>query len=219
MVFIGYSCVLLVLIGLAVTRCRACVLLFRQPFLTLSSLSLLPPSFPPIGKIKKAEKSLEALLDRPPTAAEISEVVRMSRDKVEAVIAAYKSPLYMDAPMKDADGGSESIASTIEDNGELPEDTAVSLLLREDLDNVLDTLNERESGILRMRYGLMPDGQARTLDEIGRHFNVTRERIRQIEMKAMRKLRQPARQSLLRDYADLDSDMRVNRASRGVRRK
>ena len=87
----------------------------------------------------------------------------------------------------------------IEADGETPEDEVAKNLLREDLENVLDTLSPRERDVLRLRYGL-DDGRMKTLEEIGQIFNVTRERIRQIEAKALRKLRHPNRNSVLKEY-------------------
>lgn len=87
---------------------------------------------------------------------------------------------------------------------ESPEDAIVKQLLKQDLDGVLSTLNPREKEVLRLRYGL-DDGRSRTLEEIGNVFKVTRERIRQIEAKAMRKLRQPGRNGVLREYLDVKS--------------
>ena len=88
-----------------------------------------------------------------------------------------------------------------DDNVPVPADAAAATLLREQLDEVLSTLTEREQKVLRLRFGL-DDGRQRTLEEVGREFNVTRERIRQIEAKALRKLRHPSRSRKLRDYLD-----------------
>ena len=88
---------------------------------------------------------------------------------------------------------------------ESPEDAIVKQLLRQDLEGVLRTLNPREREVLRLRFGL-DDGRPKTLEEIGHHFKVTRERIRQIEAKAMRKLRQPTRNTVLREYLEVITD-------------
>jgi RNA polymerase primary sigma factor len=99
-----------------------------------------------------------------------------------------------------ADDDKRTVEDTLVDNiTEHPEESSGKVLLKEDLENVLNTLNPRERDVLRLRYGL-DDGRVKTLEEIGNVFSVTRERIRQIEAKALRKLRQPSRNGILRDY-------------------
>lgn len=151
-------------------------------------------------KVRKVEKQLTDRMDREPSKAEVAAAVGITEQKMHNVFKAYRHPTSIDAPLKN-DGESTTLEDMVEDDAqESPEAAAISNMMKMDLENVLLTLSERECGILRLRYGL-DDGEEKTLEEIGRHFQVTRERIRQIEAKAIRKLRHPSRNAILRDYA------------------
>ncbi|CAG9463786.1 unnamed protein product [Pedinophyceae sp. YPF-701] len=172
-----------------------------------------------LSKVKKAERELANELDRDPTPAEIEARCGVPARKQDLVKRAHRQPLSMDAPLRATPGDDESrtLEDVFEDDSEVtPEQAAVSAQLRHHMDEVLSTLSERESGVLRLRYGL-EDGQERTLEEIGRHFDVTRERIRQIEQKALRKLRSPARSGVLHEYGS-EGEMTQVRASSSVQR-
>ena len=152
-----------------------------------------------MSRIKKATKALDHDLGREPTDAEVAEAMGMTVEKIQMIYKASQAPLSMENLM-----GSEEEARKLEDtiedeNQATPEDSSVKGLLREDMENVLNTLSPRERDVLRLRYGL-EDGKVKTLEEIGNVFHVTRERIRQIEAKALRKLRQPSRNMVLSDY-------------------
>jgi RNA polymerase primary sigma factor len=156
-----------------------------------------------MSKVKKAEKELEEELDRKPSQAEIADRVGMTEKKLEFLYKSYRMPVSMDAPLKGSSKSEEvrTLEDMIEDTDQMtPEETAIKKQLKTHLEEVLSTLSPREAGVLRLRYGL-EDGREHTLEEIGKHFSVTRERIRQIEAKALRKLRQPSRSGVLREYS------------------
>ena len=125
------------------------------------------------------------------------------------------TPMSMHASAPGGGDDGSTLEDIIEDEDSItPEENAIFEQMKEDIENVLNTLTEKESGVLRMRYGL-DDGQEHTLEAVGAHFKVTRERIRQIEAKAVRKMRDPSRNTVLREYTDDSHDIR--RAS-GVHR-
>eukprot|EP00188_Purpureofilum_apyrenoidigerum_P000774 Plantae.Rhodophyta-Purpureofilum_apyrenoidigerum.ctg1376.p1 GENE.Plantae.Rhodophyta-Purpureofilum_apyrenoidigerum.ctg1376~~Plantae.Rhodophyta-Purpureofilum_apyrenoidigerum.ctg1376.p1 ORF type:complete len:482 (+),score=99.28 Plantae.Rhodophyta-Purpureofilum_apyrenoidigerum.ctg1376:262-1707(+) len=153
-----------------------------------------------ITAMKKMTKNLEAETGRAPTELEIAERMDIPLEKLRFLIRCSRSTLSLEAPVgKPNDRETTTVANFIEWQGETPEEQAEKSLLREDVNAVLNTLSSRERDVIRMRFGL-DDGKAKTLEEIGAHFSVTRERIRQIESKALRKLRNPSRNSTLRDY-------------------
>jgi len=159
-----------------------------------------------MSRIKKQTKQLQTDLGRTPVDEEVAEAMGMPVKKLQAIYKAAQLPLSLESPMgggsSKAEGEVRTLEETIEDQTmETPEDTAARRLLQDDLDNVLSTLNVREHNVLRLRYGL-DDGRVKTLEEIGSRFKVTRERIRQIEAKALRKLRQPSRNAVLCEYLD-----------------
>lgn len=156
-----------------------------------------------MSRIKKTTKRLEGSLMRKPTNEEISEAMEIPQEKLEKIFKAALLPVSLEAPIGNSgDPQARTLGDTLEDESvESPDDTALATLLGEDLENVLNTLNAREGDVLRLRYGL-DDGKQKTLEEIGNYFNVTRERIRQIEAKALRKLRQPSRNSVLGEYLE-----------------
>jgi len=151
-----------------------------------------------MSRINKTTKLLATDLVRQPTEAELADALSMTQEKIKAIDRAALLPLSLEAAL--GPGQARKLEDTIEDKNQIsPEDSTAHKLLREDLENVLNTLSPRERDVLRLRYGLV-DGRVHTLEEIGRVFSVTRERIRQIEAKALRKLRQPSRNGVLKDY-------------------
>ncbi|VXD21259.1 RNA polymerase sigma factor RpoD [Planktothrix paucivesiculata] len=150
-----------------------------------------------ISRIKKTTKLLSQEMGRKPTEEEIATRMEMTIEKLRFIAKSAQLPISLETPIgKEEDS---RLGDFIESDGETPEDQVSKNLLREDLENVLDTLSPRERDVLRLRYGL-DDGRMKTLEEIGQIFNVTRERIRQIEAKALRKLRHPNRNSILKEY-------------------
>jgi len=150
-----------------------------------------------ISRIKKTTKLLSQELSRKPTEEEIATSMEMTIEKLRFIAKSAQLPISLETPIgKEEDS---RLGDFIESDGETPEDEVSKSLLREDLEGVLGTLSPRERDVLRLRYGL-DDGRMKTLEEIGQTFNVTRERIRQIEAKALRKLRHPNRNSVLKEY-------------------
>ncbi|WP_334310518.1 MULTISPECIES: RNA polymerase sigma factor RpoD [Spirulina] len=150
-----------------------------------------------ISRIKKTTKILSQEMGRKPTEEEIATRMEMTIEKLRFIAKSAQLPISLETPIgKEEDS---RLGDFIEADGETPEDQVSKNLLREDLESVLDTLSPRERDVLRLRYGL-DDGRMKTLEEIGQIFNVTRERIRQIEAKALRKLRHPNRNSILKEY-------------------
>ncbi|NES82295.1 MAG: RNA polymerase sigma factor RpoD [Moorea sp. SIO2B7] len=150
-----------------------------------------------ISRIKKTTKILSQEMGRKPTEEEIATSMEMTIEKLRFIAKSAQLPISLETPIgKEEDS---RLGDFIEADGETPEDQVSKNLLREDLENVLNTLSPRERDVLRLRYGL-DDGRMKTLEEIGQTFNVTRERIRQIEAKALRKLRHPNRNSILKEY-------------------
>jgi RNA polymerase primary sigma factor len=150
-----------------------------------------------ISRIKKTTKLLSQEMGRKPTEEEIATRMEMTIEKLRFIAKSAQLPISLETPIgKEEDS---RLGDFIESDGETPEDEVSKSLLREDLEGVLGTLSPRERDVLRLRYGL-DDGRMKTLEEIGQIFNVTRERIRQIEAKALRKLRHPNRNSVLKEY-------------------
>jgi len=150
-----------------------------------------------ISRIKKTTKLLSQEMGRKPTEEEIATRMEMTIEKLRFIAKSAQLPISLETPIgKEEDS---RLGDFIESDGETPEDQVSKNLLREDLETVLSTLSPRERDVLRLRYGL-DDGRMKTLEEIGQIFNVTRERIRQIEAKALRKLRHPNRNSVLKEY-------------------
>ncbi len=153
-----------------------------------------------INKLMRVQKKLVQDLGREPTPDEISALCGMSVDRVRSVLKMAQQPISMQQPVGDSDD--TSFGDFLEDkSAENPLDGAAFNSLREKLNLVLSTLNERERAVLDQRFGLR-DGTPRTLEEVGRQFNVTRERIRQIEAKALRKLRHPSRIQKIKGFLD-----------------
>ncbi|MDR1824176.1 MAG: RNA polymerase sigma factor [Bifidobacteriaceae bacterium] len=153
-----------------------------------------------INKLARVQRQMLQDLGREPTPEELGRELDMTPEKVVEVQKYGREPISLHTPLGE-DGDSE-FGDLIEDSeAVVPADAVSFTLLQEQLHAVLDTLSEREAGVVSMRFGLM-DGQPKTLDEIGKVYNVTRERIRQIESKTMSKLRHPSRSQVLRDYLD-----------------
>jgi RNA polymerase primary sigma factor len=151
-----------------------------------------------INKLIRTSRHLIQELGREPTPEEVAEEMGITPDKVREILKIAQEPVSLETPIGEEEDS--HLGDFIEDeDAPAPVDAASFLLLREQIESVLDTLNEREQRVLRLRFGL-DDGKARTLEEVGREFGVTRERIRQIEAKALRKLRHPQRSKRLKDY-------------------
>jgi len=151
-----------------------------------------------INRLRKTSRQLLQKLGRKPTEKEIAKKARISVDKVREIIKISQVPLSLEMPIGDEE--SSRLGDFVEDSTvQAPDDVVMHGLLRDDLENVMNTLTEREKIVLKLRFGL-EDGHPRTLEEVGRVFNVTRERIRQIEAKALRKLKHPTRAKKLREY-------------------
>jgi len=151
-----------------------------------------------ISAIRKTTRTLNIEIGRSPTEEEIAQKMDMSVEKLRSVLQSAQPTLSLERPLKNDDDASQ-LSDFIEADQESPEEHVEKSMLRDDLENVINSLSARERDVVRMRYGL-DDGRIKTLEEIGQIFSVTRERVRQIEAKAIRKLRQPYRSSILRDY-------------------
>ena len=153
-----------------------------------------------INKLIRVSRQLLQELGREPTPEEISEEMGMPVDRVREILKISQEPVSLETPIGEEEDS--HLGDFIQDdNVPVPAEAASFTLLREQLVEVLGTLTEREQKVLRLRFGL-DDRRARTLEEVGKEFNVTRERIRQIEAKALRKLRHPSRSRKLKDYLD-----------------
>ena len=153
-----------------------------------------------INKLIRVSRQLLQELGREPTPEEIAEAMDMPVDRVREILKISQEPVSLETPIGEEEDS--HLGDFIQDdNVPVPADAAAFTLLKEQLVEVLGTLTEREQKVLRLRFGL-DDGRARTLEEVGKEFNVTRERIRQIEAKALRKLRHPSRSRKLKDYLD-----------------
>ena len=153
-----------------------------------------------INKLIRVSRQLLQELGREPTPEEIAEEMDMPVDRVREILKISQEPVSLETPIGEEEDS--HLGDFIQDdNVPVPADAAAFTLLKEQLVEVLSTLTEREQKVLRLRFGL-DDGRARTLEEVGKEFNVTRERIRQIEAKALRKLRHPSRSRKLKDYLD-----------------
>jgi len=151
-----------------------------------------------INRLRKTSRILLQQLGHKPTEREIAQRARMSVDKVREILRISQVPLSLEAPIGDEE--SSRLGDFVEDGTiQAPDEVVLQGLLRDDLEEVMSTLTERERTVLKLRFGL-DDGHPRTLEEVGRVFAVTRERIRQIEAKALRKLKHPTRAKKLREY-------------------
>ena len=153
-----------------------------------------------INKLIRVSRQLLQELGREPTPEEIAEEMKMPVERVREILKISQEPVSLETPIGEEEDS--HLGDFIQDdNVPVPADAAAFTLLKEQLIEVLGTLTEREQKVLRLRFGL-DDGRARTLEEVGKEVNVTRERIRQIEAKALRKLRHPSRSRKLKDYLD-----------------
>ena len=153
-----------------------------------------------INKLVREQRNLLQDLGQDPTPEQIAERMDMTPDKFREILKIAQEPVSLETPIGEEDDS--HLGDFIEDEViENPVDYTTRIVLREQLDEVLDTLTDREENVLRLRFGL-DDGKMRTLEDVGKVFNVTRERIRQIEAKALRKLRQPSRSKPLRDFIE-----------------
>ena len=153
-----------------------------------------------INKLIRVSRQLLQTLGREPTPEEIAKEMDISVDRVREIMKIAQEPVSLETPIGEEEDS--HLGDFIEDqDAPAPADAASFMLLKEQLEEVLDTLTPREEKVLRLRFGL-DDGRARTLEEVGQNFGVTRERIRQIEAKALRKLRHPSRSRKLKDFLD-----------------
>ena len=153
-----------------------------------------------INKVKKVSSQLLHANGREPSAEEVAEELDMPVDKVREIMRVAQEPVSLETPIGEEEDS--HLGDFIpDDDAPAPADAASHTLLKETLSSVLDSLTPREEKVLRLRFGL-EDGRSRTLEEVGKEFNVTRERIRQIEAKALRKLRHPSRSKRLKDFLE-----------------
>ena len=153
-----------------------------------------------INKLVREQRNLLQELGQDPTPEQIAERMDMTPDKVREILKIAQEPVSLETPIGEEDDS--HLGDFIEDEViENPVDYTTRVVLREQLDEVLDTLTDREENVLRLRFGL-DDGKMRTLEDVGKVFNVTRERIRQIEAKALRKLRHPSRSKQLKNFIE-----------------
>ncbi|MBO4594123.1 MAG: sigma-70 family RNA polymerase sigma factor, partial [Clostridia bacterium] len=153
-----------------------------------------------INKLVRVSRRLLQELGREPTPEEIAKEMGFTEEKVREIQKIAQDPVSLETPIGEEEDS--RLSDFIEDEGSAsPQEKVSGNMLREQILEVLDSLTPREQKVLRLRYGL-DDGRPRTLEEVGREFNVTRERIRQIEAKALRKLRHPSRSKRLKDFLD-----------------
>ena len=153
-----------------------------------------------ITKVKKASSQLLHETGHDPTTEEIAERLEMPVERIQEIIRIAQDPVSLETPLGEEEDS--HLGDFIQDDdAPAPADAASLMLLKEQLNEVLSTLSDREARVLRLRFGL-EDGRARTLEEVGKEFDVTRERIRQIEAKALRKLRHPSRSKKVKDFLD-----------------
>ncbi|MDD7149903.1 MAG: RNA polymerase sigma factor RpoD [Mycoplasma sp.] len=153
-----------------------------------------------INKMVRVQRQLTLELNREPSEEEIAKKMNVSVDKVREVIKISQDPVSLETPIGEEDDS--HLGDFIKDESSLsPEEYTENEILKEEIDDVLQSLQQREQEVLRLRFGLK-DGTCHTLEEVGKKFNVTRERIRQIEAKALRKLRHPSRAKKLRDFME-----------------
>lgn len=153
-----------------------------------------------INKVIKIRKELEQKLDREPSEEEIAEELKIPLKKVKKIYNICQDTISLETPVGDSED--TYLENFIADERSVPEEKVAKSMLTDILTNMLGTLSPREERIVRLRYGLLDDGKSRTLDEIGREFNLTRERIRQIEANAIKKLRHPNRIRKLQGYLE-----------------
>ena len=155
-----------------------------------------------INKVVRTSRRLVQELGREPTPEEVAEKLQLPVDKIKSVLKAAQEPISLDRPIGEDDDS--NLGDFIEDTSVVsPAQAAAFSMLKDEVNEVLETLSKREAKVIRLRFGLTDDGCPRTLEEVGATFNVTRERIRQIEAKALRKLRHPTRSRRLKGYVEM----------------
>ena len=155
-----------------------------------------------INKVVRTSRRLVQELGREPTPEEVAAKLALPVDKIKSVLKAAQEPISLDRPIGEDDDS--SLGDFIEDTSVVsPAQAAAFSMLKDEVNEVLETLSKREAKVIRLRFGLTEDGCPRTLEEVGATFNVTRERIRQIEAKALRKLRHPTRSRRLKGYVEM----------------
>ena len=160
-----------------------------------------------INKLVRVQRQLLQDLGREPTPEEIGAEMDLPTEKVREILKIAQEPVSLETPIGEEDDS--HLGDFIEDdNATSPADHTAYALLKEQLDEVLEQLTDREENVLRLRFGLDKNGEIRTLEQVGQVFGVTRERIRQIEAKALRKLRHPSRSKQLKDFLDYELSMR-----------
>ena len=151
-----------------------------------------------INKLARIQRQMTLELNREPTEEELAKKMNLSLDKIREIYKISQEPVSLETPIGEEDDS--HLVDFIKDERSMsPEEYATNEMLKDEISEVLYTLTEREEQVLRLRFGL-DDGHQRTLEEVGQIFNVTRERIRQIEAKALRKLRHPSRSRKLKDF-------------------
>jgi RNA polymerase primary sigma factor len=157
-----------------------------------------------INKLIRVSRILVQENGKEPTPEEIAHEMRMSVDKVRSILKIAQEPISLQTPI--GDEGDTNFGDFIEDKKAVsPANATAYTILKEEMDTILNTLTEREKRVLRLRFGI-GDGYPRTLEEVGSIFNVTRERVRQIEAKALRKLRHPTRSRRLKNFLEMAFD-------------
>jgi len=152
-----------------------------------------------INRVRRTQRDMLQNLEREPSIEELATEVDLTPERVREILRISLDPVSLEAPVGEDDSQLGDFLA--DENAERPVDVAARAMLSNDVLEALDELNDREKEVVRMRFGLI-DGRARTLEEVGRAFGVTRERIRQIESKTLAKLRHPQRSEKLRDYLD-----------------
>jgi RNA polymerase primary sigma factor len=153
-----------------------------------------------INKLARTRRDLQQALGREPTDEEIGEALGITAERVREIVKVAQDPVSLETPIGEEEDS--HLGDFVEDKeAPSPSEAASLTMLRNEVDEILDTLTPRERRALQLRFGLI-DGQQRTLEEVGKRFGVTRERVRQIEAKALRKLRHPSRSKKLKDYLE-----------------
>lgn len=155
-----------------------------------------------INKFKKIARKLGQELNRRPTEEELSEVMEVPTSKIKEIVAAMRTPVSLESPINNEDDGKLEDFIADPNHSVKPESAATEQLLADDILRVLDTLTQKEKAVIQLRFGI-DSGQERTLEEVGRLLRITRERVRQLEFRALKKLRHPERAVKLKDYLDL----------------
>lgn len=155
-----------------------------------------------INKFKKIARKLGQELNRRPTEEELAEVMEVSTAKIKEIVAAMRTPVSLESPINSEDDGKLEDFIADPNQSIKPENSATEQLLADDILRVLDTLTQKEKAVIQLRFGI-DSGQERTLEEVGRLLRITRERVRQLEFRALKKLRHPERAVKLKDYLDL----------------